>query len=311
MKTKLFINTFILTAAVILLSFPRPIHAETRVEVDGLVFTVDKVSYGTWTKPRHHMVNDMVDHVNESDTTLSYIAISYTLTNNNDSKKIDLDGKFSYKLFDNLENRYRPMRKPADYNSSVLIVSKNFPSLFPGETYGETLFFEAPISTAKSVKLTIDMEKTKLSQPVEIVFVPQTLLEQRVPAEPVIQPAVPRSKQSQITTPKTNSGESAPSGPGIKITSPLPGICLKQGESSHMRVVSESGQLPKKLIIISLDNTFVDPAPTKDSVYDLNVPPDQAPGAYMVNIIAEWSNGDVSSTSLDFFVKDAAPLAVL
>jgi hypothetical protein len=312
-------------SAVFTFLFAGSSFAQNEVTVDGLSFNVQSVSYGKWSKPRHHMVNDMVKHDSEADETLSYIAVAYVMTNTNDTRKIDLDGKFDYKLFDDFGNRYRPMRKPEDYNAAVLTVSKNFPSLFPGEKYGETLFFEAPISTAKEIKLTINLERMQLSKPVELVFSTEALpgdapypqefvsFKDRTPIKqksfsphqslpaPVATPVAAPQPQVELT-------DKVIEGPKIIISSPLRGTILKQGESVHVRVESLSEQVPKRLIIIALDNTFDDVAPKKSSVYDINVPSDQAPGAYMINVIADWPKGEISSALLEFSVAEAIPL---
>jgi hypothetical protein len=290
------ISLTLLTLTVLLIpQLSKPAFAQEKVTVDGLTFNVEKVAYGQWAKPRHHLVNDMVAHTNDEEGPLGYIAISYILTNTNSTKKIDLDGKFDYRLFDDFGNRYRPMRKPENYNSSVLIVSKNFPSLFPGEKYGETLFFEAPIDTAKNLKLSINIERIRLSRPVELTITPEGKSEKQPHATDLVNTAAQVSEAQPAE------------GPAIKISSPLPGIILHQGESVPVKVEYPGQLLPKKIIVIALDNTFEDNSPRKEGIYNINVPSDQAPETYIVNVIAQWPNGDLSSAVLEFKVKELPP----
>lgn len=280
-----FIFAFLLTAA--------PAFADTSTDIDGITFGIKNVSFGEWAAPRYHMVNDLVDHAGQPETTtLSYIAISYAITNGTGSKKIDLDGKTLYALFDEFGNRYRPMRKPGDFKSSVLTVSKNFPSLYPGEQYGETLFFEAPIAKAKELKLSIEFETFHPSRPIELTFSRDA--KDPSPAE--------RPRQEQPV--KTGLSE-------ISIAAPQPGIVWDQGQSARVEVHVSGAQIPKKIIMIALDNTFPDPSPTNDNTYDLNVPFDQPPGEYILNVIAQWPDGSTSSSTLKFYVKDATPLGIL
>ena len=267
--------------------------------IDGISFSIDKVSFGQWSKPRHHLVNDMVNHIDQDGERLQFIAITYTLTNTNEAKKIDLDGKSTYRLIDDHGNRYRVIKRPSDFKDPVLIVSKNFPSLYPGEKFGETLFFEAPVSAAKALKLGINWENLRLSKPAELTI---PLNKNDAPTAVI--------KQLEPNDPNEPQGASAIA-QDIQIISPKPGAVWDQGQSTSIQVASLGEGIPRKIIVIALDNTFQDLKPKKNNVYDINVPFDQPPGAYTINIIAEWSNGEISSTVLTFYVKDAAPLGVI
>ncbi len=306
MKRKISIQ-FVLTAIIVLLFFiVSQSLADETVVVDSISFKINKVSYGQWSKPRHHMINDMVEHKNLGSEELSYIAISYTMTNMNKTKKVDLDGNFNYSLFDNFGNRYRPMRKPDNFKTSVLIVSKNFPSLYPNEVYGETLFFEAPIPTANNLMLSIASENMKLSRPVELSFTPEEATNQPiVNIEDIL-------KQSDQEIRTTNNALIIPLGaPEIAILSPQSGVVWDQGETARLEVTSKGDQKPKKIILIALDTTYLDSEPQKKNIYDLNIPFDTKPGSYTANVIAEWPSGDISSTFLSFYVKDSTPLDIL
>ena len=97
-----------------------PAFADRAMTIDGIVFNVDHTSFGIWSKPRHHMVNDMVEHTDKNGEALSYIAVTYSVSNNNESGKLDLGGKIEYKLFDEFGNRYRAVRKQDNFKEQVL-----------------------------------------------------------------------------------------------------------------------------------------------------------------------------------------------
>lgn len=310
MKNTTYIKIFVAAALTFFFLHTRFLFAEMRSTVDGVEFKIEKISFGQWAKPRHHLTDDMIEKSSQGNEKLSYIAISYSLTNQNSQKKIDLDGKFSYALFDNFGNRYRAMRKPDDYKSTVLLVSKNFPSMYPGEVYGETLFFEAPISLARSVTLNIGAEGLRLNRPVELMIP----LNANGPIDnvPVKSLADDKSKvvpghSQAITSPQIASF----SPDKIKIISPLPGVVLEQGQVARVQVSSVNGRLPKRVIVIALENIFQDNSPRSDNVYDLNIPANQIPGSYMINIIAEWPSGEVTSAETPFYIKGDAPLNIL
>ncbi|MBF0594154.1 MAG: hypothetical protein HQL22_04235 [Candidatus Omnitrophica bacterium] len=281
-----------------------PVFAQETV-IDGIAFSVKKISYGQWSKPRQHLINDMIDHIDQNGEALSYIAIAYVLVNYTNSRKLDLDGKFQYQLADEFGNRYRLMRKPDDYKSPVLTVSKNFPSLYPGEQYGETLFFEAPISSAKNLKLGIISDDLKLSKPVELKIPLGTPIQQ-VSTTSVTKDPDQLTKPINMAKPFTIGG--VPS--RIKIVSPGNGVVWDQGQSARIVVSYMDHRIPKKVIVIAFDNTFQDYAPVAENIYDINVPSDCAPGVYTLNLIAESTNGEISSALLTFYVKDATPLAI-
>ena len=194
------------------------------------------------------------------------------------------------------------------YKTAVLSVSKNFPSLYPGEQYGETLFFEAPIAKARTLKLLIASQSLKLSRPVELVFERDQIPEQGPGPEPVSA----RETSAQTIQPASSFPEPVLSGPfEIKIVSPDPGVVWDQGQSARVEVTVSGRQLPKNIILIALNNTYNDPSPKTNNVYDINVPLDQTPGEYLINLIAQWPDGSTSSAVLKFFVKDATPLGIL
>ena len=296
-----------IAAAILFTASARPSFAARSVNIDGILFSVTAISYGEWSKPRHHMVNDMVEHTDNNGEALSYIAISYSIKNNNESMKLDLGGKIEYKLSDEFSNRYRAMRKPDNFRDSVLSISKNFPSLYPGEQFKETLFFEAPIANAKTLRLTLASDELKLSRPVELSFDPGLLSQS---ADPSLSATTTDSPDIQPVN--TKYPDSLSSGPSvIKIVSPDPGVVWDQGETARIQVVVGGGRLPKNIILVAMDNTFNDPSPKQIDTYDINVPQNQPPGEYLINVIAQWPDGNTSSAVLKFFVKDGTPLGIL
>jgi hypothetical protein len=91
---------------------------------------------------------------------------------------------------------------------------------------------------------------------------------------------------------------------------------LNQGDVIHIRVVSSGEKPPRKIIVVALNTYFEDKSPAFENVYDLNVPLDQAPGNYVVNIIAEWAGprpdkNITLSDTLSFDIHEAIPLPSL
>lgn len=292
----------ILTAIFVPATVCRAAFAQQPVNIEGISFNITKVSYGQWVRPRQHLVNDMVDHLGNDGETLSFIAVSYTIENGTPSRKIDLDGKFSYKLTDEFGNRYRALKKPDNFKDSVLAVSKNFPSLYPGETFGETLFFEAPVGNANVLKLLVASDELKLSGPVELFI-------QRSSSSAAVRPDQKQTLSTEAETAPSLS--SIPGSSAIKIAYPDSGVVWDQGQSGRVQVAIQGAVIPRNIMLVALDKNFNDQAPKPTNVYDINVPVDQSPGDYMLNVIAQWPDGSTSSAVLKFYVKDSTPLGIL
>lgn len=84
-------------------------------------------------------------------------AISYEFINDTENKKIDLSLNFNFQLTDEFDNKYNSYLKPEHYDKRKASVKpEHFPAIYPGKSYVETIFFEAPIETAKYLLLNID-----------------------------------------------------------------------------------------------------------------------------------------------------------
>ncbi|MBF0387309.1 MAG: hypothetical protein HQL20_05575 [Candidatus Omnitrophica bacterium] len=280
--------------------------ANNAVVIDGVAFSVTKVTYGQWTKPQPASSERLADSAGKEFPAIPYVAISFAMDNKNTTKKIDLGWKIECKLFDEFGNRYRAMKRPDDYQASLLSISKNFPSLYPGEQYKETVFFEAPIKDARTMKLVVASADLKLSRPVELVFATDTI--QPMPVELL---AVKKEVVSDVKPAGAITVPPAAESAEIMITSPEQGVVWDQGQSARVQIELPSGPMPRNIIVIGFDNTFNDVSPARNNVYDINVPADQPPGEYLVNIIAHWPDERISSATLRLFVKDATPLGVI
>jgi len=282
--------------------------AASSVVVSGLRFSVDEVTQGRVAKPRYTLNNEKTDHGIVDQGPLAYIAISYSIKNENNARKLDLGGKIDYKLVDDLGNKYHGLRKPEDFKNSTLKISKDFPAFYPGDVYAETLFFEAPVVAARKLKLVIAMPDARLGRPVEVPFDIDNRIASLPEPEQVVSPVVPP------VSPQIVPSDPVPSpvltGAPVQILSPLPGTLWERGQVARLQV-AVTGGVPRQILVLALGNTFEDRAPAAVNVYDINVPLDQKTGKSLINVIAEWPDGKVSSATVSIRLKEALLLDAL
>ena len=220
----------------------------------------------------------------------SYIVITYKLVNDDPNKKMDLAGGIKARLLDDFDNQYRQLQRPDDYKAPVAVMPKTYPSLYPTDSYSETLFFEPPVRNAQKLKLVLDAQGIGMANPVELtVDLANKAALVKVPSE------------EPQETEKT-----------VRIIDPLKGTILKQGELEHFRVLTTGSQSPSKIIVIGLGATLEDREPAQENVYDVHVPADQPAGTYQVHVIAQWpatadERAQVLSDTLEFDVQEPLP----
>jgi hypothetical protein len=223
-----------------------------------------------------------------------YIAINYEITNITTTKKLNLEGNRDLRLVDEFGNEYRQINRPEKFNEPVIKPSKSFPSLYPGENYAETVFFEPPITAAKGLKLIVNAKSLRMDKPAELF--------------------IDVSDRSLL---RTSGKESIhPPSVDLRIVDPQNGTILNQGDVIHVRVMASGDKPPKKIVVVALNTYFEDKSPAFENVYDLNVPLDQEPGNYVINVIADWAgsrpdNNITLSDTLSIDIHEAIPLPTL
>lgn len=125
---------------------------------DGLVIKVKNVELSYLTVKEGEYIKSYPSTLQEKNSKkVKMIAISYEFINDTGNKKIDLSQNFQLSLTDDSDNKYNSYPALEDYDiSRTSIKPEHFPSIYPGESYGETIFFEAPIGIAKYLLLNID-----------------------------------------------------------------------------------------------------------------------------------------------------------
>ena len=255
---------------------------------------IRNVSIVEATKNGLKQANTKAENESNKTNTPTYIAITYEITNTSATKKLTLDTKRKSQLIDEFGNEYLPSKLPKSFSQSDALVPRNFPSLYPGEKYMETAYFEAPIAAAKKLKFSLIANDLGLAKPVDLFI--------NIADRSTLMPI--RVKENDQPT------------LGIRIIDPPSGTILNQGDVVHIRIMAEGDKPPQKIIVITLNTYFEDKSPSFENIYDLNVPLDQAPGNYLVNVIAEWpgttaDNNTTLSDTLSFDVRESVPLPSL
>ncbi|MBF0121792.1 MAG: hypothetical protein HQL21_00105 [Candidatus Omnitrophica bacterium] len=248
-----------------LLSFLVLIHPvlAQQVDVDNIRFEVTNVQRSV-----------------EGDKKQPYLVVQYQFTNNDEKKKLSVNQALPCKIVDEFSNEYRQLTEPPSGEAQGgRILPNSFPSIYPGETYGETLFFEKPVARANQLRFIIDASPLGIRTTVQI----------------------PLKLNPDIVN-------------GVEIRSPLDGSILDQGEVVHLDVRITGGVTPKRVIVLAFGQTYSDDNPSLENVYDINIPPDQTLGPEIINVIAQWRPEHDSLTRSSYInvtVTDALPLDVL
>jgi len=256
---------------------PEPVLSQ---HIDDVEFTVIDVDRGTKQEKRYHMQTDWVQKETSSDgAKIDYIAITYQVNNKNPHKKINMDSSFQFHLLDEFENQYRKIPKPDEYDEPVLFTDKHYPSIYPGETLKETIFFEAPI--ASSTRLTLLIKATPLGEgKIVKLILPvgqnTTLLDQEMDALQKTVPVIPVVTQMQPRW--------------VKIVYPTNGTWINRGEATQVHV--EISGKPDHVIVATLGTSYYDHSPQEKNVYDVRVPFGYYTGPLSINVIAQWDDAN-------------------
>ncbi|GEM_PF-5496081 len=229
---------------IFLILMPRAFAGSPSIDAGGFGFDVQSVSIGDWEGKR-------------------YLVIFFRFTNKTPSRKVDLDRAFQYTLSDNLGNHYRQLPVPKDYTKPLDELSPNFPSVYPGDACATTLFFEAPVPKAASLKLDVLADIIGLHTPVGLEF---------------------------------SLGRYADDGDNnaIDIASPGNGDVFAPGDMFPLHVRIRSAAAPHKIIVVAFGRTFEDAAPGVDNTYTITIPSGCPAGESGISVIGKWDTPNIS-----------------
>lgn len=148
------------------------------LQVKECIIKVKEIRLGHWS-PAQKILNQIIPYTlgdKENQVTdnkkVTMASISYEFKNGTKDVKMDfgdLSGNFS--LTDNIGNKYYAYSKPKDFHDPNT-KPEHFPSIYPGESYADTIFFEPPVKGAqylllKIEALTEDMEEYTVKIPLD------------------------------------------------------------------------------------------------------------------------------------------------
>jgi hypothetical protein len=247
-----------------------PALAVEKTSLGGCDFSIQRVEFGSsQAEPKE------------------YLSVAYYFTNNNEDQKIDFSGNLKFTLTDEFGNKYRALGKPDDYSRPALFTPRNFPSIYPGERYGETLFFEPPLAKASLLNLKIEAPFIGPGGSVDLTVDLEGL---RRPKET----APAGNKEAGFFSPPPH-GQSA----AVKIAFPEPGHVYQQGDLIHLKTVVSGPDTPKRMILTAFEHTLEDNNPGKENFYDIVVPAEAPPGNFIINVIAQWPDDSFHEVSSD------------
>ena len=246
-----------------------PLHDE------DFEFSVTTVESGQWINSQMEKREDQkIIAKNEHGNMIEMLAITYQVHNKNSTRKFNFNHDFTFSLKDEFGNIYQPFKKPSDYPRPVLFTSNHFPSIYPFESFRETVFFEVPVKKSQELKFTIETKSFNNAQPVEIT----------IPVSAV----VPFQNETYPSTQLI---------PGLKIVAPVSGQMVLNGDLVQIYVVTQGVKLPESIVLVTLGTTFEDLDPGKNNVYDINIPVDQTDGSLGITVIGRW-RGETPETDL-------------
>ena len=258
----------------------------TPLHDDNFEFSITQVENGQWINSQSEKKEDQkIIAKNDHGNFTEMLAITYQVYNNNPTRKFNFNHDFTFGLKDEFGNTYQQFKKPSDYPRAVLFTTNHFPSIYPFESFRETVFFEVPIKKSQELTFIMETKNFNNAQPVEIK-IPVSVItafqkEQAYPSPALI--------------------------PGIKIVSPASGQTVLTGDLVQIYVMTQGMKLPESIVMVTLGTTFEDMEPGKNNVYDLNIPNDQMEGSLGVTVIGRW-RGD--SPEEDLVLSDNIILSV-
>lgn len=298
-------NTFFYVIAVLLCSFntaadPLPEAYDALLNEkyvnNGLGFTVENAKIIAGASNASPQDNAPFAQ-NVSGEAVPTLAIRYSFTNNNSTKKIDLDEPFEFTLNDEYGNKYHILSRPNTYLEPTAIYTGNFPSVYPGQRIEETVFFEAPIPESRSLFLSIDALNVDIPETI-VIKIPTAHMEGR---EAIL---LPDGNVAQLAEKKAETQI----GP-LKIISPVNGASVIPGQTVHLEVgIPNATASPEAIFVVIPSYVLRD-----DKViyhYDVTIPEDQN-GPLSVVVIGKWhqkESEEILSDSILLNVNTASAL---
>ena len=225
-----------------------PLHDE------NFEFSVTQVEEGQWIDSQTEKKEDQkIITKNPQGNFVEMLAVTYQVHNNNPTRKFNFNHDFTFVLKDEYGNIYKQFKKPSDYPRPILFTSNHFPSIYPFESFRETVFFEVPIKKSQELVFVIESKSYNNAQPVKI----------KIPVGAI------------TAFQKEQAYPSAQLIPGLKIVAPANGQTVLTGDLVQIYVITQGMKLPESIVLVTLGKTFEDLDPGKNNVYDINIPIDQ------------------------------------
>ena len=257
-------------------------------KVSEFTLSVDHAEIGYWQK-NNTQDKDLTSNrtLSPSEANIEMIAVTYELFNHNPTRKINFNDGLRFRLLDEFNNEYRELPQPLNFSRPVRSAPPHFPSIYPDETYQETIFFEAPIKRSRTLTLLADKKNDYRSLPIEI--------------------PIPVDK---IMVYNTSTDQYSPSDrfPGVKIIIPSNEAPVQPGQLVNMHVLVHGQKSPESLVVVAFNTTYEDYRPGKNNVYDLRIPPEQSAGPLSISIIGRWA---ASEGQEDLVLSDSIVLNVV
>lgn len=252
------------------------IFSKERFVQDGLVFEIKEAEIylrGSGLEAFHDLEESSFDDTFPS----ACLAIRYHILNENQTKKLSMEERVDFSLQDEYDNNYSLLTKPDDYPKLTKSYEAGFPSLYPGQSFEEVIFFEAPILESRFLFLTIKAKGLGLNDDV-IVKIPT----QGIVGFDQLMVSKKEDKHSEERKPETETPKIGP----LKIVSPAPGAAFTPGEVVHIEVkIPEDSAAPNHLYVVV--PTYILEDHQLAFQYDLRIPQDTM-GSLAVIVIGHW-----------------------
>jgi len=262
----------------------------------GLVFIVKEMQLGEWVSMDQAQSLSIFSVPVRSNKS-SILAIRYDFLNENIRKKVDLHRNFQFTLKDEFGNFYRQFDKPLDYEGVSEFYNKNYPSVYPGERVGQTVFFEAPIESTETLFFSIDARNIGLQT--EIVI--KLPLKQMVTVDSDFYSRF-REAEEKADAQKNQIGP-------IKIVKPKSGLTVEPGQMVRIEVeIPENSREPDNIFVMIPSYVLKDAE--LHYQYDVTIPKDQK-DSMTVLVIGQWKHGDdeeILSDSIRLKIFDTSAL---
>lgn len=256
---------------------------------DGISFQLKQISV--------FLTNTSGLDAGATDKSTPVFVVRYKMVNNNRTRKVDLKEPLVFDLQDEFGNTYGQLPQPGEYSGPVAMHDPNFPSLYPGESVQETLFFEAPIAGSCNLFLAVNAVSAGMHDGFVL----------KIPTKDIA--GVEQIVQSQNIQAVDVKPIPVPVGP-IKIISPVSGDVVQPGETVHIRVeVPKSSPRPDSVYMVVPAYVLEDQL--LEMQYDLKIP-ETSHGSMAVTVIGKWNKEDGEEVLSDSIVlKVEAPANVI